>query len=51
MPWHTFLLYNAAGGILWATIFGLFGYYAGRFFHDNFTELEHIAQYLLRDSA
>ena len=43
MPWHTFLLYNAAGGILWATIFGLFGYYAGRFFHDNFTELEHIA--------
>jgi membrane protein DedA with SNARE-associated domain len=43
MPWHTFLVYNAAGGILWATVFGLFGYYAGRFFHDNFTELEHMA--------
>jgi membrane protein DedA with SNARE-associated domain len=29
MPWHTFLFWNAAGGILWATTVGLAVYYAG----------------------
>lgn len=43
MRWRTFLIYNAAGGILWATIFGLLGYYAGRVFHDNFASVEHLA--------
>lgn len=42
MPWRAFLLYNAAGGILWATIVGLVGYYAGRVFHDNFAQVEHL---------
>jgi membrane protein DedA with SNARE-associated domain len=44
MHWRTFLLYNAAGGILWATIYGTLGYVAGRFFHDNFGQVEHIAR-------
>ena len=29
MSWSTFLAYNAAGGILWATLFGLLGYALG----------------------
>jgi membrane protein DedA with SNARE-associated domain len=44
MKWSTFLIYNAAGGILWATCFGLLGYFAGRIFHDNFTQVEHLAR-------
>ena len=44
MHWHTFLIYNAAGGILWAIIYGTLGYVAGRFFHDNFGQVEHIAR-------
>lgn len=43
MHWRTFFIYNAAGGIVWATIFGLFGYFAGRILHDNFEQVEHIA--------
>lgn len=43
MRWRTFLLYNAAGGILWAIIFGVLGYYAGRIFHDNFAQVERLA--------
>src|SRR6184192_3701065 len=31
MRWRNFLFYNAAGGIVWATIFGTLGYIAGRF--------------------
>src|SRR5216684_351575 len=46
MPWRTFLVYNAAGGILWATIFGTLGFVAGRFFHDNFAAVEKIARTL-----
>ncbi len=42
MPWRTFLFYNAVGGILWATIYGTLGYKAGRFFHDNFAQLERL---------
>ncbi|GCE13018.1 DedA family protein [Tengunoibacter tsumagoiensis] len=44
MHWRTFLIYNAAGGILWATIFGLLGYYAGKVFHDNFAQVERLAR-------
>lgn len=29
MPWGTFLVYNAAGGIVWATVYGLLGYTLG----------------------
>jgi len=43
MQWRTFLFYTAAGGILWATIFGTLGYIAGRFFHDNFEQVEGLA--------
>ena len=43
MYWRTFLFYNAAGGILWATIYGTLGYIAGRFFHDNFAQVERLA--------
>ena len=32
-PWPYFLLWNAAGGILWATVFGLGGYVFGRAIH------------------
>ncbi|GHO65862.1 membrane protein [Ktedonobacter sp. SOSP1-52] len=42
MPWRAFLIYNATGGILWATIVGLVGYYAGRIFHENFAQVEHL---------
>jgi membrane protein DedA with SNARE-associated domain len=44
MPWRTFLIFNGAGGILWATIFGILGYLAGHVFHNNFTQVEHIAR-------
>ena len=44
MNWRSFLIYNAAGGILWAIIYGTIGYVAGRAFHDNFTQVEHIAR-------
>jgi membrane protein DedA with SNARE-associated domain len=30
MPWWRFLFWNAAGGIVWATAFGVVAYYAGR---------------------
>ena len=40
---RTFFIYNAAGGIIWATVYGLLGYFAGRVFHDNFAKVEHIA--------
>ncbi len=29
LPWPRFLLFNALGGIVWATIFGLGGYFLG----------------------
>lgn len=35
MPWSRFLLFNAAGGIVWATLFGLSGYFLG----DNINRL------------
>jgi len=30
MPWWRFLVYNAAGGIVWATLYGTGAYYLGR---------------------
>lgn len=42
MPWHIFLVYNAAGGILWATLVGTVGFFGGRLLHDNFALIEHI---------
>ncbi len=44
MRWSTFLVYNAAGGILWAIIYGCLGFFAGRLFHDNFGAVEQIAR-------
>jgi membrane protein DedA with SNARE-associated domain len=37
MHWPIFTFYNAAGGILWATAFGLLAYYAG----DNADKIVH----------
>ena len=30
MPWWRFLLFNAAGGLCWATLMGLLAYYVGK---------------------
>jgi membrane protein DedA with SNARE-associated domain len=30
MPWVRFLIFNAAGGIVWATIYGMGGYFLGK---------------------
>lgn len=46
MPWHTFLIFNATGGITWAIIYGLLGYFVGRLFQNNFNEVERIARAL-----
>lgn len=43
MDRRKFFMYNAAGGILWAAIYGSLGYFAGRIFHDNFGQVERIA--------
>ena len=43
MKWRTFLIYNAAGGIVWAIIYGLLGYYAGQLFHNDFGKVQSIA--------
>ncbi len=46
MPWRKFLIYNAAGGIVWAIVYGTLGFVAGRFFRDNFAAVERIARTL-----
>ncbi len=43
MRWRTFLIYNAAGGIVWAIVYGCFGFFAGRIFQNNFALVEQIA--------
>ncbi|MHB8596952.1 MAG: DedA family protein [Ktedonobacteraceae bacterium] len=43
MRWRNFLFYNAVGGIVWAIVYGTFGYVAGRVFNDNFPLVESIA--------
>ncbi len=43
MRWRNFLFYNAAGGIVWAIVYGTFGYIAGRVFKNNFPLVERIA--------
>ena len=44
MPWHTFLIYNAAGGIVWSIIYGCLGFYAGHLLKNNFGAVEQIAK-------
>jgi len=34
MPWWRFLLFNAAGGVVWASVFGLGGYALGTQIHN-----------------
>jgi len=46
MHWRTFLVYNAAGGIIWAILYGLLGYEAGNLFHDNFAAVQSLASYI-----
>jgi membrane protein DedA with SNARE-associated domain len=43
MRWSAFLIYNAAGGVLWAIVYGCLGFFAGRVFHDNFGAVERLA--------
>jgi membrane protein DedA with SNARE-associated domain len=33
MPWSRFLLFNALGGVIWATLYGLGGYFLGEEIH------------------
>jgi membrane protein DedA with SNARE-associated domain len=40
MPWHKFLLFNAAGGIVWATLYGVLGYVLG----DNLPLLHQVTR-------
>jgi membrane protein DedA with SNARE-associated domain len=42
MNWRTFLFYNAAGGILWASLVGTLGYIGGNYFHNHFDQVEHL---------
>lgn len=46
MRWRTFMLYNAAGGILWATYVGLLGYFAGSVFQQHFDQVVHLVRML-----
>jgi membrane protein DedA with SNARE-associated domain len=44
MRWSKFLAYNAAGGICWTVIMGLFGYFAGKIVGNNFDKIESLGQ-------
>ena len=44
MRWRSFLIYNAAGGIVWAILYGAIGYIAGSIFQNNFAAVERIAR-------
>lgn len=44
MRWKTFLFYNALGGIVWALYISLLGFFAGRFFHEHFDQLEFLVR-------
>ena len=46
MRWWKFLLYNAAGGIAWATLMGTLAYVAGRFVGNNFAVVERLGSSL-----
>ena len=50
MPWDRFLVFNAAGGILWATLYGLGGYTLGNNIH-RLTGLVGIATIVLAIAA
>jgi len=34
MPWRVFLIANAGGGVIWATVFGVGGYFFGKVLHQ-----------------
>jgi membrane protein DedA with SNARE-associated domain len=40
MHWPTFLLFNALGGIAWATLMGLLGYFLGNIIYQLSTPFE-----------
>lgn len=42
MHWRTFLFYNAAGGIAWATLIGTLGYLGGLYFQNHLDQLLHL---------
>jgi membrane protein DedA with SNARE-associated domain len=42
MRWSRFLVYNAAGGILWATLFGLGAYFLGGAIHRVSTVVTYV---------
>ncbi|SRR5258708_1324179 len=44
MPWRTFLIYNALGGIVWACYVSLLGYLAGHVFHEHFDQVERLVK-------
>jgi membrane protein DedA with SNARE-associated domain len=44
MHWRTFLVYNAAGAIVWSTLMGTLGYLAGRYFHDHLEQVLQLAR-------
>ncbi|GHO50078.1 DedA family protein [Ktedonospora formicarum] len=46
MPWRTFMLYNALGGITWTVLIGGLGYLAGTFFKDHFDQVEHLVKFV-----
>lgn len=46
MNWRTFLFYNAAGGIAWATLMGTLGYIAGNYFQHHFDQVLHLVHVL-----
>ncbi len=43
MPWRRFLVFNAAGGILWASLYGFGSYYAGDSLKRASTTFEYVA--------
>jgi membrane protein DedA with SNARE-associated domain len=47
MPFHVFFLWNALGGITWATAFGLAGYYGGSAFVNVLEKVGVIAAVVL----
>jgi membrane protein DedA with SNARE-associated domain len=51
MPWWRFFLYNAAGGIAWATTIGLLAYYVGKAAADAVSKYGLVAVVVLAVAA
>src|SRR5260221_8360746 len=51
MRWRTFLIYNAAGGVVWAVIFCTLCYLAGGLFYNDFVQVEPLARNVSRKGA